>query len=185
MAGRDSYTAYIDKLGRRVKAGSRGAKPIQIRINREALRKASQSAGRIGGKFAPRAEAVKHAKRRKAAAKGKATRQLNKLAILKGERFTTLRGFIFQEYYVPFNHEAEYQAIVDRESLEGAAYFYVTVGYSDSEGDSAGFRTNNFEMTERGVKRAVESVEELIGQYNVEVIEEIIVKVSYPLTQPK
>lgn len=134
-----TYFAYINTSGKRVKAGTRGAKRITVKINREALQKQAARAGRIGGKFAPKAKARQHETRRIAALKGAITRKLNRDGIHFNKEYDTAgMGYHYREYIIPdYAPETILEVILIEEEL-GSVEFYGVIHGEDEDGNVRG-----------------------------------------------
>lgn len=172
-SAKNFYLAYIDKKGKRVKRGTRGSRPIEVKINRVALVEAAKKAGRIGGKFAPKLKAIAHKKRVLAAKKGAATRAMKKYGAYRERDFTTKSTSTeFSVYVVPFMAGEVLQATHNRARLDGWEYLFVKIHAKDTDGDELFFHTGYFRITNENIPAILDAVSALEDKYEIaEVVE--------------
>lgn len=171
-----TYFAYTNAKGVRVKAGTRGAKRIAVKINFAALKKQAAGAGRIKGKFAPKLKAKSHAIRSAASKRSSGKATITRRITSKGGHFekdfyTEFLGiryrFWWVKFYDPQNVEL-YRDMITREKLEGASTFYVIIMGRDRDGNLIERSTPAMRVNPDNAETVEEQVEEIIAKYEFE-----------------
>lgn len=171
-----SYTAYINKSGKRVKKGTRNARPIQVKINRAAAKKSAARLTRVRGKF------IKLSKSGpiKAARKAVATRKLKESgAEFYSETVTPLFHYHYRNYISEDLQPETLGFLIDREKLEGVTAFCITMDYLDDSGNNQTVGTGFYRLREENIPLALKRLEELSSKYEMAEVLRYFVKFTF------
>lgn len=164
------YTAYVDRKGRRTKAG-KGAKPIYVKLPK----KPSRVFRGKGGKFATPNAAKKFKSARKAVATRKAR---NAGAFFLGKRITREARYEYHDYMIELLSPEIMESLVAREEMDGFEYYYGVISYVDYTDDPKGIHSEigtSFYRNSTGIAAFLDRMSELMSQYGVSSVEEMTV----------